>query len=918
MSTRQEKLELARKKLKQYKKQKQQESKKDRNSTNVSGGDSNLNKQEATTSAGGVIEDLHSQSQLSSNSSLNGSVTNGSYHHVVHSSSSPPVVNVTANYDDMDSDGEDGAPSSPYSVLADAQGGSPNTQSGLVMTMIPPPDRNPNSSIVPSIQFTSSEELLQLKVELETAAATISALSEEKQRSEAMIEATKNYYNEQFTRNAEVYTSQVNAYQQSMMQSVAELEKKYTVEVQYRQKLEEQISEFQNNKEQMKKENTNLRQDLEKTKEIVDEMQEKLLTKTNFVHNLEIKNEELANSLELANISLKQHRVSIMNLEDSKSKDRKMQFEKEQLQIQITKSNESVAALQKENTTLTEELKKQREITEQERTGLKNEIFSLKELNEKHLAEKTQLQEEIEKLNDQISNIEAKYILRSDVTDMNSKLQQATIEREQLIAESDSKSKKFEKLVESMNKITAQYDTLEEENAKLKRENVDKRALVEKSENDRVTISRALGQNAELKEMVVEKDKKIDQITKELQSSKDKVSTIESKAENYDSIAQELFLAKNELENRTQELNEVQEIVKEMMNRDKYVDCEAQTEEVLGETTKAEVCETGSDPISKEEESYETQKESVECTEVSTSTPDLSDLQKQVLDQGQTYLEDVETKNAEKYAELSESLQSQTSQVENLKKKLEDVSKEKQSLVDANAQRVQELEAQLKEQNSLIEILQKEKGSSVESSNQNEASITASNNALKDNYRKLQVKMQALGKECELLRYQNNQLETTNAKLAGENDTIGDYIYMYHAQREAMKTRDKSKSECLDKVMKEKDELTQKVSELQYLLTSILSTATGHVINGQNATSSVTSLENGNTDKTDTTVDGDEISKNQSSIVTSSPSELLNSEIKAKMIEALETVKSVSTPAPPHHKYQFSSCKCCQGQLIII
>ena len=54
------------------------------------------------------------------------------------------------------------------------------------------------------MQFASSEELMQLKVELETAVATISALTEEKQRLETMVEATKNYYNDQFTKNAEV------------------------------------------------------------------------------------------------------------------------------------------------------------------------------------------------------------------------------------------------------------------------------------------------------------------------------------------------------------------------------------------------------------------------------------------------------------------------------------------------------------------------------------------------------------------------------------------------------------------------------------------------------------------------------------------------------------------------------------------
>ena len=537
----------------------------------------------------------------------------------------------------------------------------------------------------------------------------------------------------------QVYTSQVNAYQQSMVQSVGELEKKYTVEVQYRQKLEDQISEFQTNKEQLKKENANLKQDLEKTKEIVDEMQEKLLTKSNLVHNLEIKNEELTNSLELANISLKQHRVSIMNLEDSKSKDRKMQFEKEQMQIQITKSKELLTAAQKENSTLTEELRKQREVAEKERAALKNEIFSLKELNEKNLVEKGELAEKVEKLNDQIANIEVKYILRSDVSDIKMQLQQATLEREQLIAESDSKSKKIEKLAESMNKLTAQYDSLEEQNSKLKSESVDKKALVEKSESDRVTISRALGQNAELKEMVVEKDKKIDVLFKELQSMKDKVSTMESKAENYDSVAQELFLAKNDLENKTQELTEAHEVLKDLMDREKFVECESQTEG-SSEPIKTETREAGIDPMPCEVEAGNSEKQQKECVEVALNTDEnLSDLQKRVLKEGQSYFDQVEKVNAEKLDALNEQLQSQATELATLKKAFEDTLNEKQVLQAENKQKVEDLESQLKEQICLVDVLKNEKDSNQSANIEHEATMTASNNALKDNYRKLQV-----------------------------------------------------------------------------------------------------------------------------------------------------------------------------------
>merc|ERR1711972_733771 len=178
-------------------------------------------------------------------------------------------------------------------------------------------------------------EVINLRSELSEAATTITKLMNEKTQLEGLVEATKSYYSEHFAKNAEAYAQQVSAYQKSMEQGVQEIEKKYQLEIEYRKKLEEQIGEFQETQEKLRSENKKLDSELDKKKEIVKEIQEKLLTKNNAVHNLEIKNEELTNSLELANLSLKQHRVSLMNHEESQSKDRKSKFELEKMQAQV-------------------------------------------------------------------------------------------------------------------------------------------------------------------------------------------------------------------------------------------------------------------------------------------------------------------------------------------------------------------------------------------------------------------------------------------------------------------------------------------------------------------------------------------------------------------------------------------------------
>ena len=894
MSTKSEKLELARKKLKQYKKSKG-----------------------AVPSEQDSVNENH---HLSSNSSLNGNLV----------ANSPGRFNspLPAEPDYF---------SDHLNIIYGSHHSNFNESQGYVMASLPPPNPTPNTKIMPAMQFDSAEEIMTLKQELTEAVSTISRLMSEKTQLESLVDATKAYYTEHFTKNAEAYTQQLTTYQQSMQNGFQEVEKKYNLEIEYRKKLEDQIGEFQESQEKLKKENKALESELEKRKEIIEEIQEKLLTKNNAVHNLEIKNEEMTNSLELANLSLKQHRVSLMNLEDSQSKDRKAKFELEKMQAQLENTKETARESQTQNNSLKADLKNQRALHDKEKSELKSEAFGLKEKIESLTSEKSSLAKQVEKLSEAIQSVEAKYMLKSDVAELSSKNQQLILEKEYLLSEIESGHKKIEKLSAALSRLTKQIDQLEEENKALKSQNSDKATLVERSESDRVTISRALSQNAELKQMLEDSENKRDEFSAQAKTLQNKVDTLESKAELYDSTLQELFLTKNELENIKQEFEESKSALEAISNVQK-VSTETNTEG-FEDGEKRAFSDIGVDPMESEISEELTAEVSVELRDVQTNTEEeycsttTAETGTETSEGSMNTVETLKDKCAE-LEQLKATCDARELDISHLTARIDEAEKRKETETREQQERVEALQKALTEKTAVIERLESKIEEEEKTMEESKAVSSSESKSLMDNYRKLQVKMQALGKECEVLRFQNHQLETTNAKLAGENDTIGDYIYMYHAQREAMKNRDRSKSECIEKMMHEKESLTEKVNSLQYLLTSILTMATTTTTQQHQQQTQLSSTEEGTGTEGENN-DGNEVvqqpnvaefltaQENGTEISENTPNNaaILNKEIRNKMIEALETVKSVSIATSEQNENlsrHFSNCKCCEGQILMV
>ena len=703
MSSRNEKLELARKKLKQFKKQK-----------NAAAADQNS---------------ANDGQNLSSNSSLNGNLA----------ASSPGRAHSPLRVEDFVQDINERSSGNLLST--------PNSNSqGYVIASMPPPDPNPvNSQIVPSIQFNSAEEMFSLRSELSEAVTTITKLMNEKSQLEALVEATKSYYTEHFSKNAEAYAQQVSEYQKSMQQGVQEMEKKYQLEIEYRKKLEEQVGEFQETQEKLKNDNKNLTTELEKTKEIVEEIQEKLMTKNNAVHNLEIKNEELTNSLELANLSLKQHRVSLMNLEDNQSKDRKSKFEIEKMQAQVDSAKESLQDCQSQNNVLKTELKNQRALAEKERTELKSDCFALKEQIESISSEKAKLLKQVEDLTSKLENVEVTYIPRTDVADINAKLQQMTIEKEEYLLEIDSNQRKIEKLTGAVNKITKQFDDLHEENEQLKSQSVDKTALIEKSESDRVTISRALTQNTELKKMYDESETKRESLEAQVKTLEDTVLSFRSKAELYDSTLQELLLSKNQLENQTEEMKELKTVLGRY-SAIELVSVETNTEVTpLESIPQKEFLDVALDPVFAESSSEEqiVSDVSFEAQEVQTTEPETiensTETSNELIEQNPEKLEALLDAKETEITYLKSSCENNTFEIAHMKERIEQVELEKEKSVEEYREKVSMLEKALTEKSEIVGDLETKLEAEGKANEESKAVSTNESKSLMDNYRKLQV-----------------------------------------------------------------------------------------------------------------------------------------------------------------------------------
>lgn len=94
---------------------------------------------------------------------------------------------------------------------------------------------------------------------------------------------------------------------------------------------------------------------------------------------------------------------------------------------------------------------------------------------------------------------------------------------------------------------------------------------------------------------------------------------------------------------------------------------------------------------------------------------------------------------------------------------------------------------------------------------------------LQHNFGALQQKFVHLVSEKVELLEKLQENEHLIVQLSYETETIGDYITLYQAQRDALKSRFKEKDQCIEQLMQEKSSMQVKLHELQALVRQVLS-----------------------------------------------------------------------------------------------
>jgi chromosome segregation ATPase len=87
---------------------------------------------------------------------------------------------------------------------------------------------------------------------------------------------------------------------------------------------------------------------------------------------------------------------------------------------------------------------------------------------------------------------------------------------------------------------------------------------------------------------------------------------------------------------------------------------------------------------------------------------------------------------------------------------------------------------------------------------------------------KIEVKLKEAMQKIVDLTGEKEHLEHTIDRLQDETDTVGEYITIYHYQRAQQKAQLQEKEKQLHSIARDREELKQKLAQLQGLLTNYL------------------------------------------------------------------------------------------------
>ncbi|XP_074187184.1 golgin subfamily A member 2 isoform X9 [Rhinolophus sinicus] len=566
------------------------------------------------------------------------------------------------------------------------------------------------------------------------------------------------------------------------------------------------------------------------------ELEEKLRVLMTEKTAMQTGTEELQKKLEMSELLLQQFSSPSETPGDGKQQLQQALEERAQLEIYVGQLQDSLKQLQMERDQYAENLKEENDIWYRRMQQMTEQMRKLGEEKEQSMNQVRELEASLAELRNQIA-VPPPQDPPAGPSEMEQQLQ---AEAEQLRKELESLAGQLQAQVQDNEGLSRLNQEQEQRLLELERaaeswgqQTEQHKQILENMQSDRVTISRALSQNRELKEQLAELQNGFVRLSNE---NMEITTALQSEQHAKNELAKKL----GQLQEKLGELKETVELKSQeaqslQQQRDQYLTHLQQHVAACQQlVTEKEVLHKQGllqtqliDQLQQEESQRKAQ----------------ADVLRQELQEAQGHLKAATQQNQKLQAQLSlmalpgegdgldseeeedrEASQPKLSTPEDLDSPEAMVAFLNSALASAQEEQAQ-LRGQLKEQKlrcrrlaQLVAPSQRELEEAPGPSTGGESVPVETHQTLQVAMDKLQSRFTELMQEKADLKERVEELEHRCIQLSGETDTIGEYIALYQSQRAVLKQRHREKEEYISRLAQDKEEMKVKLLELQELV----------------------------------------------------------------------------------------------------
>ncbi|KAL4219452.1 putative golgin subfamily A member 2-like protein 5 [Mactra antiquata] len=641
-----------------------------------------------------------------------------------------------------------------------------------------------------------NKELGPLKEQLQVHIQTIGILVAEKTELQSQLGQSQKITDQ---RSAEL--EELTGRLKTSRQRVTDLERSLSTSTTSSQKLEQTNKDSAKEVDRLKLELYKINKSHEDLKQNISEIQEKLKSKSSECSALQHSVEDLTGKLEMSQLYNQQ--LSSQNEAGNEQLQivSQLQQERDNLNTQLQQYTEAFQKVSVEKEQLTDQYKQYMEQLQHQNTQLTSQVTSLTGEHEKMITQNhnlesavLELQRKLEDISSQAPAVDDTALeeLRQELLKMQTEYTDLSSRHEAQIRDNSQLSRFLEEKENKLLELETRLDELGDLAG-------DKAELLENIQSDKTALSRALTQNKDLKQQLAELQngfvkmsndnmEMLTQLQTEQHSSRDLQVKLAQQEDELKEIKEVLSKKEGELQTAQEnsvEANKAKLLHEQIQDRLRHYEAQAQLVETLQKELHS--AQDMGDALTTQNSELRTML--IRATETKALNPDIN------------------VENAQR-EDVIDSLQATIKQLESERNDMINNLNKQRDMSDTLSVKVSDLQEEIVQSNS--------------SNTENDRVSKHEYDKIKYTLDMIQDKYNRVMRDKADLSDKADELEHLVLQLEGETATIGEYISLYHHQRALLQQRELQKNEYIKQLAKDREELQDKLGELQTLVMQLM------------------------------------------------------------------------------------------------